>query len=321
MKRLTVAILFIFASVALFAQAKKPILMVIPSDAFCMRQGYVTNYTDESGNTLSASDFNTAFLKDENLRLVISELSAIMAQRGFPLKDLEQTLKSLNNQKTEASLLTGKGGGTIAESPLDKLKRTAKADIILDIDYSIKSRGPQKYISFNLRGVDAYTNKIITAVSGDGKPSTAATTGLLLEEAVLNYMDSFNAALQGHFDDMFQNGREVSISILMTDNCPVSFDDDFDFMGEVVTLGDAIDFWMDENTVQGRFSRANGGDYFIDYEQVRIPLYKTVLGKERAIDTRSFATDLARFLNKEPFNLPFKINERGLGNVWIVLGD
>lgn len=321
MKRLTVAILFIFASVALFAQAKKPILMVIPSDAFCMRQGYVTNYTDESGNTLSASDFNTAFLKDENLRLVISELSAIMAQRGFPLKDLEQTLKSLNNQKTEASLLTGKGGGTIAESPLDKLKRTAKADIILDIDYSIKSRGPQKYISFNLRGVDAYTNKIITAVSGDGKPSTAATTGLLLEEAVLNYMDSFNAALQGHFDDMFQNGREVSISILMTDNCPVSFDDDFDFMGEVVTLGDAIDFWMDENTVQGRFSRANGGDYFIDYEQVRIPLYKTVLGKERAIDTRSFATDLARFLNKEPFYLPFKINERGLGNVWIVLGD
>lgn len=321
MKRLTVAILFIFASVALFAQAKKPILMVIPSDAFCMRQGYVTNYTDESGNTLSASDFNTAFLKDENLRLVISELSAIMAQRGFPLKDLEQTLKSLNNQKTEASLLTGKGGGTIAESPLDKLKRTAKADIVLYIDYSIKSRGPQKYISFNLRGVDAYTNKIITAVSGDGKPSTAATTGLLLEEAVLNYMDSFNAALQGHFDDMFQNGREVSISILMTDNCPVSFDDDFDFMGEVVTLGDAIDFWMDENTVQGRFSRANGGDYFIDYEQVRIPLYKTVLGKERAIDTRSFATDLARFLNKEPFNLPFKINERGLGNVWIVLGD
>lgn len=321
MKQFIVILFGLILSIPSFAQAKKPILMVIPSDAYCMRHDYVTNYTDESGNTRSVSDFHSAFMKDENLRLVISELSTIMAQRGFPLKDLEQTLKSMGNQNAEASLFTGQGGGSIAESPLDKLKRTAKADIILDIDYSIKSRGPQKYVSFNLRGIDAYTNKVITAVSGDGKPSTAATTGLLLEEAVLNHMDSFNTALQEHFNDMFTNGREVSISIMMTENCPVNLYDDFDFMGEVVALSDIIDFWMDENTVQGRFSRSNGGDYFIDYEQVRIPLYKTVLGKERAIDTRSFAMDLARFLNKEPFNLSFKINERGLGNVWIVLGD
>lgn len=321
MKRIILSLLLLLPATVMFSQAKKPIIMVIPSDIYCNREGYVTTYQDESGNTRTAADYSKAFISDENMRLAISELSRIMADRGFPLKDLEQTLKNMENQQAEASLFSGSGGGAIYESPLDKLKRTAKADIIMDLDFSIKARGPQKYISFNLRGVDAYTGKIITSASGDGKPSTAASVGLLVEEAVLNYMDSFNDALQSHFDDMFENGREVTISVRMTENCPVSMYDEFEFMGETVALTDVIDWWMDENTVNHRFSRAGGGDYYIDYEQVRIPLYKTVLGKERAIDTRGFAMDLARFLSKEPFNLTYKLNERGLGNVWIVLGD
>ena len=321
MKRILLSIALLFSAIALFSQARKPIIMVIPSDIYCTRAGYVTTYQDENGETRTSADYSAAFKSDENLRLAISELSNIMAERGFPLKDLEQTLKSMENQNAEAALLTGSSGGTIYESPLDRIKKTAKADIIMDLDFSIKTSGPRKYLSFNLRGVDAYTNKVITSASGEGSPSTAVPVGLLVEEAVLNYMDSFNAALQAHFDDMFANGREVTISIKMTENCPVTMYDDFEFMGETVALTDIIDWWMDENTVNHRFSRAGGGDYYTDYEQVRIPLYKTVLGKERAIDTRSFAMDLARFLNKEPFNLPYKINERGLGNVWIVLGD
>lgn len=321
MKKLLLSAVLLFAATALFSQARKPVIMVIPSDAYCTRAGYVTTYQDTGGNTVSTADYSRAFRSDENLRLAISEMSAIMAGRGFPLKDLEQTLKSIDNQQVETSLFSGAGGGGINESPLDMIKRTAKADIIMDLDFSIKTRGPQKYVSFNLRGIDAYTNKVISAVSGDGAPSTAATVGILLEEAVLNYMDPFNAALQAHFDDMFANGREVSISVRMTENCPMTMNDEVEFLGETILFSDVLDWWMDENTVNHRFSRISGGDYFVDYEQVRIPLYKTVLGKERAIDTRSFAMDLARFLSKEPFNLPYRINERGLGNVWIVLGD
>ena len=321
LKNLILAGLFLLSACTLWGQAKKPIIMVIPSDAYCNRAGYVTNFQDANGQTVTVADYEKAFIQDEDLRLAISELSNIMAQREFPLKDLEATLKNMKNQGIEQTLFEGSAGGSIVESPLDKIKRTAKADIIMDLDFSIKKNGPRKYISFNLRGLDAYTNKIITAVSGDGKPSTSASVGLLIEEAVLNYMDSFNASLQNHFNDMFENGREVTISIKMTNNCPLALSDDVDFMGETVQLQDVIDYWMDENTIGGRFSRANAGDNFIDYEQVRIPLYKTVLGKERAIDTRGFAVDLGKFLGKEPFNLPYKIYERGLGNVWIVLGD
>lgn len=320
-KNLFLAGLFMLSACTLWGQAKKPIIMVIPSDAYCNRAGYVTTYQDANGKTVTVADYEKAFIQDEELRLAISELSTIMSNRQFPLKDLEATLKNLKNQSIEQALFEGSAGGSIVESPLDKIKRTAKADIIMDLDFSVKKSGPRKYISFNLRGLDAYTNKVITAVSGDGKPSSSASIGLLIEEAVLNYMDSFNASLQNHFNDMFENGREVAISIKMTNNCPIALTDEVEFMGETVQLQDILDYWMDENTVGRRFSRANAGDNFIDYEQVRIPLYKTVLGKERAIDARGFAVDLGKFLSKEPFNLPYKIYERGLGNVWIVIGE
>lgn len=319
-KNLILTAILLLSVGSLFGQAKKPIIMVIPNDAYCLRQGYVTTYTDANGKEVSVADYDKAFLNDEELRLAISELSNIMAQREFPLKDLEATLKKIKNEEIEATLFEGSAGGSIVESPLDRIKRTAKADIIMDLDFSIKKSGPRKYISFNLRGLDAYTSKVITAVSGDGRPSSSATVGLLIEEAVLNYMDSFNASLQNHFNDMFENGREVAISIKMTNNCPISLSDDVTFLDETVQLSDVLDYWMDENCIGGRFSRVNGGDNFIDYEQVRIPLFKTVLGKERAIDTRGFAQDLGRFLSNN-FQIPYKIYERGLGNVWVVLGD
>ena len=141
------------------------------------------------------------------------ELAELYRQTNNEYQNLEEDLKKIKNEEIEASLFEGSAGGSIVESPLDKIKRTAKADIIMDLDFSIKKSGPRKYISFNLRGLDAYTSKVITAVSGDGRPSSSATVGLLIEEAVLNYMDSFNASLQNHFNDMFENGREVAISI------------------------------------------------------------------------------------------------------------
>jgi len=322
MKRHIVTTLFsLILSLSLAGQAKKPVLMVIPSESFCERSGYVTTYTDETGTSRTTPDYRSAVAGDENLRLVISELAKIMAERGFPLKDMEHTLKSIATEEAEIGLLTSKSGAMIVESPLDQLKRTARADIILDIDFSVKSRGPQKYISFNLRGLDAYTGKIITAASGDGMPSSYATPGLLMEEAVLNYMDGFNAALMEHFNDMFENGREATITLRLFDTSPVQFDEPYMFQGEEAELSDIINWWMDENAINHRFSRTTLTENVLKYEQVRIPLFKKVLGKERATDTRGYVQGLAKFLQEQPFCLPCRIYEKGLGEAWLIIGD
>lgn len=308
--------------ITVFGQAKKPVLMVVPSDSWCQRNQYTHSFIDETGCTIQIPDYQKAVSYNENLRLVITEMAHIMAERGFPLKDLEQNLKSLKQENAERSLLQSKTSGSfIQESPTDKLKRTAKADIILDLDFDIKRQGPQRYITFNLRANDAYSNKTIASIAGEGKPSSSITTGVLLEEAVLNYMDAFNASLMEHFDDMTQNGREIKVNILLWEEAAFDLEEEFDYSGETLALGDIIDFWMDDNCVSSRYSRMNGSASEIRYEQVRIPLFKTLAGKERAMDARRFISGLNSLLKKEPFNITSKIYERGLGEVWLIIGE
>ena len=323
MKRIFTLIILIAVSFAAFSQAKKPIIMLVPSDSYCDRNGFTQTFTDETGKKQVISDFSKAFSKaeSEELRLVISELSKIMADRGFPLKDLERTIKSIQQTNIERDLITSPSGEVIRESPIDVIKRTAKADIILDLDFSVKTKGPQKFITFNMRGVDAYTNKIITAVSGDGKPSTSASIGILLEEAVLNYIDDFNSSLQRHFDDMFTNGREIVVMLNIWDNADFDFDTEYEYLGETGMLVDIIDVWMDDNCVNSRYSRLSNTENMIHYEQVRIPLFKMSFNKERAIDSRGFITSLGTFLKGAPFYIDSKIYDRGLGEVWLILGE
>lgn len=317
-------IVFAIISITSIAQAKKPTIMVMPSDAYCARNGYVSEWVDESGNVNKISDLSNIFKQDdvEDLRLVISELSQMMAERGFPLKDLEQTLKSIQQESVEISLLESSSSGAyIVESMLDRVKRTAKADIILDLDFTPMQKGPQRYISYNLRALDAYTNKIIAANSGVGTPSTSAPINLLLEEAVLNFIDSFCAQLMSYFEDMAKNGREIVVKLKMWDSSDITFEEEFEFEEEYLELTDIISYWMEDNTVNHAPTRTEATENFITFEQVRIPLYRERNGRQSPLDARGYANSLRSYLKKEPFLIESKIYERGLGEVWIIIGE
>lgn len=324
MKKILLSFVFAVISVTLFAQAKKPTIMVIPSDVYCTKNGYTTEWVDENGTKHTVSDLSNIFKQEdsEDLRLVISELSRIMAERGFPLKDLEQTLKSIQQESLEMSLLESSTSGSyITESMLDKVKRTAKADIILDLDYTIMQKGPQRYITYNMRGLDAYTNKVITANSGTGNPSLSAPINVLLEEAVINYMDSFCAQLMSYFEDMAKNGREVVVKFRVWDSSDVDFETEFDYEDEYLELTDIISYWLEDNTVNGAPTRTNATSTYLVFEQVRIPLYRERNGKQVALDTRGFINGLRSYLKKDPFLIESKMYERGLGEVWLIIGE
>ncbi|HJH61301.1 MAG TPA: DUF6175 family protein [Bacteroidetes bacterium] len=324
MKRVLLLGLLLMVSIFVMGQAKKPILMVIPSDSYCDRNNYLQEFTDETGAVRYVSDYNSIFKSadSEDLRLVIAELSKLFAERGFPLKDLEQTLKSMNNASIEESLLSSSSSGaSIKSTPLDMVKNNAQPDIILDLDYMVKTRGPQRFITYVLRAVDAYSNKVIAANSGDGEPSASATVNQLLEVAVLNYIDSFSDQLMAYFEDMAVNGREIVVKLKVWDNLDVNFETEYFFEDEELELVDIIDYWMQDYTVNHAPVRTRASENFINYEQVRIPLYKERKGRQSAIGAREFVNDLRSFLRKDPFFLDSKIYERGLGEVWLIIGE
>ena len=158
MKRILSLALLAIITLSAMGQAKKPTLMVVPSDAWCKEHGFEQTF-DNQGTQEQIPDYKSAVASDKQLNAVISKINILMADRGFPLKDLQQTVKSISNLSAEDRLITSKkSGASITESPLDRLRRTAKADIILEIDWTVNTVGPKSSITYNLRAIDAYSN-------------------------------------------------------------------------------------------------------------------------------------------------------------------
>lgn len=316
MKKISIIIaLFTMCIATAFGQAKKPKLMVVPSDAWCKQHNFTKTF-DNQGTEEVIPDYQKALSTDKDLNNVISKINILMADRGFPLQDMQQSLKSINNISAEDRLITSRtSGATIAESPLDRLRRTAKADILLEVDWTISEVGPKKTVTYNLKGLDAYSNKQVAGAQGTGAPSFSAEVPVLLEEAVQDNMDNFTAQLQAHFDDMMANGREVVIDVRVFDNgSGLTLEEEFNG----TELSEILDDWMAENTVNHRFSKADATENYINYDQVRISLYKA---NGMPQDTNDFTRTLAKFLRNAPYNIPCKVINRGLGRCLIILGE
>lgn len=316
MKRILISVICtLIGTVALMGQAKKPTIMVVPSDVWCFSKGYVQTY-DEMGVSKTVSDYRKALTSDMELKLVIAKINELMADRGFPLKDLEATMTSIERMQAEESVITSKTTGSeIAESLLDRIRRMAKVDIVIEIGWNITYQGPKATLSYIMNGIDSYSNKQIAGSSGTSAPSFSAQPVVLLEEAVVSRIDDFNARLQNHFDDMFQNGREVSLELRIFDNgSGVDFESEYGGY----ELCELIDEWMAAHTVMGRYTKLDGTETRISYDQVRIPLFKE---NGTAMDTESWARQLRSYLRKEPFMFPVKVVPNGLGKCTLIIGE
>jgi hypothetical protein len=295
-----------------FGQAKKPTLMVVPSDVWCNQNGYMLEF-DNQGSTIRIPDYKRAFQENAEVLQVISQINGMMAERGFPLKNMESAIKTLESNAVEDALRSSKdSGASVDESPIDAIKKAAKADIIIQLTWTVNKTGPKKSINFNLQGLDAYTDKQVATATGTGAPSFSAETPVLLSEAVISHMDNFTLSLQNHFDDMFENGREIIVRIQTWDDWDGDLETEFD--GEELSF--IIEDWMADNTVKGRFSSDLGDNYML-FEQVRIPLYNE---QGRAIDARRFVRELSKYLNAAPYSIPNKLVMKGLGRATIILG-
>ena len=313
MKKTFLTLIGLLVTVIVFGQAKKPTLMILPSDNWCTQRYFMTEF-DNQGTKQSVPNYKQAFQEDTELGQVISKIGSLMIDKGFPLKDAEQELKAIETRNAEDNMTSSKtSGSSISESPLDILKKRAKADIIIQIWWKVNKVDDQKSVSFILEAFDAYTSKRIASSTGNGTPSNEIIP-VQLEKAILANIDPFAAQLQTHFDDMFTNGREIMLTIKIWDSWENDLETEFD--GEELT--DIIDDWMAKNTVSGRYNMTDATENVIRFEQVRIPIYDD---RERAIDARGFAKDLRRFLKVEPYLIESKLMTRGLGEAIIVLGE
>ena len=317
MKKNIIVLLSVFMLALSFgySQAKKPTLMVVPSDVWCNQNGYMLSF-DNQGTMVKVPDYKRAFQENAEVLQVISQINGMMADRGFPLKNMESAIKTLESNAAEDNMRSSKETGSgVSESPIDALKKVAKADIIMQLTWTINKTGPKKSVTFNLQGLDAYTDKQIATATGTGAPSFSAEVPVLLSEAVLSHMDAFTNSLQTHFDDMFENGREIIVRVQKWDDWDGDLESEYGDDDE--ELGIIIEDWLADNAVKGRFNTTDMTEDMALFEQVRIPLFNE---KGRAMDARRFVRKLSKMLKSEPYAIPNKLVMKGLGRATIILG-
>lgn len=308
----------IFFSVFIFGlcqnilgQAKKPTLMVLPSDNWCELRYFMSEF-DNQGTKQKVPNYKQAFQEDTELGQVITKLNSLLIRKAFNPKDAEQELKGIEQRSAENNMTrSASSGAQIFESQLDKLRKRVKPDIIIEIWWKANK---DKSVSFTLEAFDSYTSKSIAAQTFNA-PASDDIMPVKLEKVISNSFDPFLGDLQNHFNDMLTNGREVIITLQRWDNWDKNFETEIN--GEELT--DYINKWMTENTVNHSPNRTEASENLIVYEQVRIPIYDK--DGKTPLDAREFAKGLWNYLKGAPFNYNVKLMQRGLGEAIIVLGE
>ena len=288
---------------------KKPTLMILPSDNWCTQRFFFTEY-DNQGVTERRSNYQQAFQEDLELSPVISKIGELLTNLGYSLKDAEQELKNITARTAEDNATFSKSSGAqFSESPLDVLKRRAKADIIIQVGWGVNASS----ITFTLEAFDAYTSKRIATSSGT-TDRTGSDIAIQLQQAVERNIKPFDKQMDVFYSNMQANGREIVLTVRTWEN----WDKDLEAEYEGEELLNYIQQWLTQNTVKQQFNLTDATENVAQFEQVMIPLKSD---KGIAMDARSFTRGLQKYLNAAPFNITSKLMMRGLGEAILVLGE
>ena len=203
-----VSVWILFLAGNALAAPKKPTIMLLPSDNWCNQRYFMTTYSNQ-GMEVRVPNYQQAFREDIELPQVISKIGELLTAMGYSLKDAEQTIKTLAIKTAEDNVTSSKtSGASLAESPLDVLKRRIKSDIVIQIGWNINKETKGHSVSFTLEAFDAYTNKRIATSTGTSKASKKIIP-VLLEQTVKEHIEPFDRQLDDWYADQQKNGREI----------------------------------------------------------------------------------------------------------------
>lgn len=260
---------FVLAFMALFmfpvalslcgqTQMDPPRLLVVPHDIYCNKHGYMLE-----GST---PDYAKALLNDQILSNVLNQVKELIQDRnqGFELVELSQ---AISNSK-ENEMLSLAHDGADSESIDEAIIRASEADVIVKVDFNINANGPQKSMHITIDGVDAFTGKSISIVTGETRPSTSSAASTLAREAVYNQMDGFLNKLLTNYQMWVEKGRPLSIELKATASSALNLKST---VGDGMVYEHVEDFLLD-NAKNERGVNGSGSSTLYRYPGVYFPL-------------------------------------------------
>lgn len=285
----------------------KPKLMIIPSDRMLKDEKCLTINTFNGKKTI-IRDISGFIVKSEKSNSIISAIQKYFIQIGYPLNDLEQSLKAINDRQIldEAD--------NIVKDAKTLLLNTVSPDIILELDYQenvITGRTSRKsYINIALSAIDVYSDKVI-AVSN--KNNLDMSLDEYLEKGITKDLEILEPQLRNYFTDIVANGREISFRVTLSNDCPINLSDMYNNAGD--TYSDWIRRWVITNAKNGSANLVSNTKKEMAFTNVRI---SNVMNDGTQFNAYEFARKFRKDFFKT-FSLQSSNNSQGLGNALVII--
>ena len=285
----------------------KPKLMIIPSDRMLKNEKCLAIKTFNGKETI-IRDIYGFIVKSEKSNSIVSAIQKYFIHIGYPLNDLEQSLKSINNKQIldEAD--------NIAKDAKTLLINTVLPDMILELDYQenvITGRTSRKsYINIALSAIDVYSDKVI-AVSN--KNNLDMSLEEYLEKGITKDLETLEPQLRNYFADIVANGREISFRVTLGNDSPINLSDMYNNEGD--TYSDWIRRWVITNAKNGSANMILNTKKEMAFTNVRI---SNLMDDGTQFNAYEFAGKFRKEFFKT-FSLQSSNNSQGLGNALVII--
>lgn len=285
-------------------RAARPEILILPSDGWCKRNGYVTQ-GDTSITKDVSPDYKRALEYDSGLGKVLSKLNEMLQKEGFYPKDLLSVLKSLETENVQRSLEEEGVAETLAEG----LSRNANVSIHVQVDYEVVKSGLEKKVHVELNAIDQFTNYSVATTSGDSPASMSADLVTMIQSATENALPDFASRLYDHFEELNEVGRYYNLTCQCSGSSDVDFDTEFDG----TPLNYLIDDWIYANSsVDPNLDVKT--QHNLKYSSIQVPMYAA---NGRAQTVRYWIRGLEDLFRK--LNIATDVRLKGLGGAIVII--
>ncbi|GAB4051829.1 DUF6175 family protein [Spirosoma litoris] len=303
-------LLFSLIGLTSFAQGRKSRLMVIPADDLLKR---LNCYSEKKvqGVTVVERNYLKAYSDLIDLRFACAAIAEKFAEKEFPLEDLEQTLKAIDDEKIKDDVQD------IQTDALTQVLNQVRPDVILELSYQLQKGPSTNRLTFLLAAKDSYTRKVIATIAKPGLETLDADVPTLLTEQVELNLENFLTRLSQHGADIEHNGRTIQLTVRLEGAADFSLDDNcgssdkrYDQM-----LEDIIDAHKKEGS-DSPTMLPNATGKVIQFTNIRIPYVD--LKTKRGLSARNWVDILQKDIQKM-CGIRARNTSQGLGEGRLIL--
>ena len=191
MKRSILLVCMMISSLSLFAQVKKPVFMVFPSELYCNQHDYYY-LLETSQGTQRMPDYGKCLSDDQTMVAAINIMAGWLVDQKMIVKDLSHTIKEIYGNEAE-------GGKTSAKPLYHRIIESSGVDIAVNMYYNIKQEGHNKSLYVEYRAVETESGDIIASSSNTNTIFGLDTTESALTDCIHSGLYKFSNQLMEYF--------------------------------------------------------------------------------------------------------------------------